>query len=291
MKLETNFSQLINARESIGAMIAQVNLKKISARDSPSFIDKLMDGEAIREIVSKEDGILIYEGKQVIIYINTPFEDEESLSQKLENKTRFHFSDCYTIDQMKSANRYERYVVTNNTDGWFHVFPYDREAKTHKKEEIKCELRPCQNCLKKLNYKNYKSSGQRQRSDIINNFSIKELFNDYSLNLEKLPVKSTSLNVQEYPRNWTKLSEEFRRKNNWTCDCCKAKLNNERQLIHVHHINGIKNDCALKNLRCLCLLCHAKQPHHDHMKVDIVARRKIEATRTTQNLTKDCSNC
>jgi hypothetical protein len=39
-----------------------------------------------------------------------------------------------------------------------------------------------------------------------------------------------------------------------------------KDLLHVHHINGVKSDNSEMNLRVLCQYCHGEQPNHEHMK-------------------------
>ena len=119
MKLGIDFSLLDNARKSIGAQKAQIDLGRQPPRDGEPFT-KTISGVDLDDIIFNGGGI-VYKDQQVLIYIESPYEDEESLFQK--SKTRFHFSDCKTIETMKSKKRFERYVVTNETNGAFRVFP------------------------------------------------------------------------------------------------------------------------------------------------------------------------
>lgn len=72
----------------------------------------------------------------------------------------------------------------------------------------------------------------------------------------------------DYPKNWGKISEEFRKRHNYTCAVCGVDCSNikHKGLIDVHHKNGVKSDCKERNLQCLCKFHHFKQPSHSHYK-------------------------
>ncbi|WPU32705.1 HNH endonuclease [Pseudoalteromonas piscicida] len=60
---------------------------------------------------------------------------------------------------------------------------------------------------------------------------------------------------------WPKLVDHY------TCEQCGVELSQYKRLLHTHHINGVKTDNSISNLRALCLDCHKKQPKHEHMHV------------------------
>ena len=39
-----------------------------------------------------------------------------------------------------------------------------------------------------------------------------------------------------------------------------------RRFLHAHHVNGLKWDNSVENLRALCIRCHSDQPMHSHIK-------------------------
>ena len=54
--------------------------------------------------------------------------------------------------------------------------------------------------------------------------------------------------------------------------------------MHCHHRNGVITDNRPENLQALCLLCHAKQPAHNHIKPSGKARKTIEQLRVKQKM-------
>ena len=74
--------------------------------------------------------------------------------------------------------------------------------------------------------------------------------------------------TNDYVSDWENISSSLRESHNWTCQECEVQLSQGhlRKYLHVHHINQRKDDNSLKNLKVLCVRCHAEQPHHDHIK-------------------------
>jgi hypothetical protein len=58
-----------------------------------------------------------------------------------------------------------------------------------------------------------------------------------------------------------------------------------KNLLHVHHINGITNDHSQDNLRVLCKDCHSKEFNHNLIFVSRTERQLINKLRNSQNKT------
>lgn len=67
-----------------------------------------------------------------------------------------------------------------------------------------------------------------------------------------------------YPKDWAKISGNVKRSVNWTCEDCKVCLTEDKELLHVHHVNRDTYDNRAKNLRALCVECHSRQPGSGH---------------------------
>lgn len=68
------------------------------------------------------------------------------------------------------------------------------------------------------------------------------------------------LNV--YPKNWEEIARCLKEKYNYICQECHRNFSDCKHLLHVHHKNGLKNDCIESNLEVLCRDCHQKKHHH-----------------------------
>lgn len=123
--------------------------------------------------ISKDGSFVIKnpEGKNVhvLLYIQNQKFSKES-------KYKFHLSDCSTLIRMESELN-NKYIVSNKSSGKFVLHLHKNDGTIT--ESIQ-ELKVCKNCLKKINYKNYKDVSQEMQSSIYNNFSLKDFFASYS---------------------------------------------------------------------------------------------------------------
>jgi hypothetical protein len=123
------------------------------------------------------------------------------------------------------------------------------------------------------------------RTNIVSSFSIKRFFENYPRSLHPVIPTYLSSNApkNEYPNNWVAISNELKRQLRFQCQqsSCRIEVGYEhKNYLHVHHKNGLKNDCSSENLVCLCIRCHAEQPNHSHIKnlpeyVEFISRFKL----------------
>ncbi len=67
---------------------------------------------------------------------------------------------------------------------------------------------------------------------------------------------------------WKSLSDQCREKAGWKCEQCGIDLNDNRDLLHAHHVKGTRYN-TLKDLMALCIGCHAEQQpceRHEQLK-------------------------
>ena len=69
-----------------------------------------------------------------------------------------------------------------------------------------------------------------------------------------------------YPKNWNEISKAFRKKCGYKCAVCEVDCSTDTELVEAHHIDGDKSNCEYRNLKCLCIYHHWKEPMHGHHK-------------------------
>ena len=68
-----------------------------------------------------------------------------------------------------------------------------------------------------------------------------------------------------YSPYWNLVSKSLREDHYWCCEKCGVNLRSFPHLLHVHHINRNRMNNSYKNLKVLCLLCHAEERGHKHL--------------------------
>lgn len=70
-----------------------------------------------------------------------------------------------------------------------------------------------------------------------------------------------------YPPDWARISIRLKHEVKWTCEGCHVKLEDSKELLHVHHVNRDTWDNRRRNLRALCVECHSRQPGVGHRRL------------------------
>ena len=142
-------------------------------------------------------------------------------------------------------------------------------------------LKPCPKCLAEWNngegWNGYSKADADKRA-IRDNFDIREFFTlsrgrPELVELYKLmddnKVWFGADIGNEYPSNWGEISNMYRIANGYRCEQCGVDLSDATDLAIVHHVNGSHPEIDPKNMKVLCVWCHAKQPHHEKsVKID-----------------------
>lgn len=209
---------------------------------------------------------LFYKNTKVLLYIRDQamYGQPEDALKNYKSAYKFHLSWCQTLQTMFNSGKYEKYVVSTRQDDVLLVRAIGSNNKVYESEQ---KLHVCRYCLSTLNYKGYRYATKAQKDKIYNEFSLKEFFNvqnsDYSFHdMPKHDEYSAKTNI--YPDNWEHVSELHRKLCQYRCERCGKDCSHDHKLLHVHHINGNKQDLRQTNLIALCRECHMQE--HPHMR-------------------------
>ena len=286
MKLRVNFD----------ALLASVNL--MGARDRKFILDtalpeleeidtQLREGIAvdINDIVILDNGLLSYKGRQVLLYIQDHgWRVMEALNDGALGK-KYHVAYCITLENMQSKGRYHRYVAKNDIDGVFLIDGKNKDSQEYIKGDT--DLKVCKNCMKHLNYKGYEGSSLGIKKQLFDNFSLEEFFEKYQQFFKHKPKYKAGELESTYVDNWSEISISYRNSVNWVCENCSVGLTQYTELLHTHHINGVKQDNSKSNLKALCCECHANEPDHGHMVISYKQKAQLRKIRLDQTASSE----
>ncbi len=275
MKLDISFFALEEIVRRIGAPESTWSLdatKLAPTELKPSIIEATV---TIPEIDFDDQGIPIWQGEQVLLYIKEGGHSIDTLLRSPDDANRYHVVECETLSGMRERGKFkQKYVATNNTSGKFRCVAIDPVTRIPEPNDVFAELKVCKNCLKRLNYKGYVESQSREKKRIWIGFKLDDFFQDYRAKFSSLPIRRDSdTSRNEYTPDWEVLSRRFRATANWTCAGCKIDLSDKKNLLQTHHIDFDKRNNVPSNLTPLCVLCHKE--HHPTMHVELSARIEI----------------
>ena len=280
MRLNVNFSGLQQAVKRMGADAFEPDLDVSRPRDELDEIDiQLTKGiEVDLAEVEVENGLLSYHGRQVLLYIQDHRNDVSKALEYPEQGRKYHVADCKTLNEMRAAGRFQRYVVTTDLSADFYITGKDHVSG--KRVEGHARLRVCKFCLTHLNYNNYRNN----RTQVFREFTLDKFFSTYSSFFSHLPRRRAGEYDGDYTDDWPDISARIKRTSGYLCSVCGVDLSEDQQLLHVHHIDGVKTNNATMNLQALCADCHRKQARHAQMYVSHDAMIRIAHLRRRQGI-------
>ena len=249
--------ELESIRRRVGAKLVAFPFDPIKINDDLTSVSEV-------EALFHPSGFLMNRGVPVFVYIRDHTVKGYSLP---EDANKIHFSQCKTLRNMKQQGRFEyRYRVTNRDDNRYLI---DTKRLWGSSKEKEVNLYPCQNCLAKVSYQCFHwQMVPSEKQKIIKNFDAKvafaligEQFDLFRKDIEKSGLSSGSLPAG-YSSSWPKISREYRRSKNYTCEQCGVRLRHAPRCLDLHHIDHDKQNIRDSNMLCLCKCCHAEQ--HDH---------------------------
>lgn len=280
MRLNVDLSDLFDVVRRMGAQDVTIGPIDVALEPlSPLDVDLTSGGiEVDFNEIDFDNGLASYQGRQVLLYIRDHGGRVSETLQDGEKGNKFHVADCSKLDEMRKKGRLERYVVTNNLTGTFKVTGEDWQTRSAIEGEA--DLKVCKLCLRHLNYKGYNN---KPKGPVFNGFSIGEFFETYSSYFKHMP-QGFAAKPNQYTADWDDISRRTRLAVDYQCQQCGLKLAEHRNLLHVHHKNGVRNDNRRENLVALCADCHRKQPDHQHMFISHQHSRQISALRRVQGI-------
>ena len=287
MKLSVNLDALWERVREMGAAPVSFDPGDIwnpDVRDIDAELSSSTGVEIPLEDVTGSEGILSYEGRQVVLFIP---DHSSRVREALENGgigNKFHIAQCSMLDKMKQRNRFERYKVTNNLGGLFEIYGYDERRRQVSGET---SLHVCKLCLNYLNYQGAANGNAVQRNQIVHNFDMGRFFSTYSSVFRHMPKQTHASHQKGYTRDWSEISARVRQSMNHTCQRCRVQLHSHKHLLHTHHANGVKHDNSGNNLIVVCADCHRKEPMHEHMFVKHEDTQTINRLRREQGIIQD----
>ena len=157
-------------------------------------------------------------------------------------KPRFHICKCEKIEEFINSGGFNQHYVRANSE------PVPVINLDNNRELVEIEGLPlCGYCRKIIS-----------RYGKINSTDFVELLRSVG-DGQQVGVGDVELDIFGYTRDWDEISKNYREMHHYTCENCGLRIENEydRQYMHVHHINGQKENNRESNLKCLCLYCHA----------------------------------
>lgn len=280
MHIKFDFSALWRLADNLGASRTRLVLEESAPVE---LIDEQLEKgiEVTLDSLQNIGGFPAYEGRQVLLYIPDHGSRILSVINGNVEGNKFHIAYCSKLADMRKQGRFERYIVTTRVDGKFHISGDDQYNQRH--EKVDAELYVCQFCLNMLNYR--QARVDRSARKVRESFDLKEFFETYASVFPFRPSRSSvDPSSGTYTADWKQISQRHREKANWHCSDCGVNLNEHRNLLHVHHKDGVKSNNRPDNLAVLCAACHRDQPLHEHMNTSAEQMRKINQLRKQNGL-------
>ena len=284
MRLNVDFSGLHDAVRRMGAGNIEVEVLQFDAPRREIIDIELEEGKIIDDLsdIETDNGLLSHRGDQILLYIQDHGSRVEKALIDSDRANKYHVADCEKLEEMRVKNRFQRYVITNDLSGEFPITGVD-STNRKKKIEGKIRLNVCKYCLNYLNYGGY-ASNRGAKDEIFQRFDLNQFFETYNSFFPHKPRRYAGASDGSYTTGWREISRSYRSSRNFICENCEVCLKGYEAFLHVHHIDAVKTNNNRTNLKALCMDCHRKQPHHEHMHVPHETMKQIAVLRRDQRL-------
>lgn len=261
-------SNLNDLRIRIGAPLREYRAPKATNILSVEEIEALArEGLDISldDIVILDDGTIVYKNRRVVLYIRDVKQYRKS---DINDLPRFHISNCDKLREMRANNRFERYVVATRDTGLFQINLKSYNSNAFRRSDE--ALRVCQFCLSHLDWNHFKQTrnDRTRRRKVVDDFRLSDFFTVYPKSAISSEPKYDAIGapLNDYSPEFRRVAERLKRERGYRCDECKMDLSRLRKFLHAHHKNGLQYDNSDANIAILCVVDHANQPNHGHVK-------------------------
>ena len=249
----------------LGSIELRGNDNRLTIAQLEELLGDGIDIKSLDEVRRLPDGTLAYKNRRIVLYIRDI--NEYYGRDASQSMPRFHVAECRTLQEMRETKRIGRYVVAVRSDGQFQINILGAAAP---RGELK-RLAICKNCLERLQFDGYQPYWASERRElIVKQFTLQRFFEIYPRDLIDATDRAneTTAPLNDYSGDFGVHAGECKSRAGYRCQQCKRDLSAShlRKYLHTHHVNGLKFDNSLDNLRALCVRCHAEQPQHAHMK-------------------------
>lgn len=257
----TKFENLFDAIKELG--VTEFPSATLSGWET-RLNEGLLDIESAEDIVCGEMDDMLFAVNpengnihKIILYIP---QRAKYLIDKWGSYPKYHLFHCKTTALEKFfKGQNEKYRISSRSDGKFSFKIVDDKEVVEEFSNL--ELKFCGNC-----FNVFKERFNKKKSE----FNLQEfLQTNYSGILKDPTFKFDYDDIPNiYSSNWKELASKYKALKKYTCEACKWKPKNDNQqkFIHAHHIDGMKYNNKLDNIKILCIGCHAKQDNHGFIK-------------------------
>lgn len=282
-KVRNIIRDLRSIRKKVGADLVDFPFDRMPIDDD---LTSILEVEALFH----PSGFLMDRGMPVFVYIR---DHTESGYLSPQNARKIHFYKCRKLQEMKQQGKFEqRYRKTNRDDNRYLIDVKRWTGKGAEKEK-EVVLYPCQYCLAAVSYQCFHPRMISDEKDkIVRKFDakvafalIRQQFEIFRQEVENRKLSSANIPAG-YPSSWEKISREYRRSKNYTCEHCGVRLSRAPGCLDVHHKDFDKQNILNSNLVCLCKCCHARQ--HKHYRLSLYCKDLIKREQRIQKIQHTC---
>lgn len=125
----------------------------------------------------------------------------------------------------------------------------------------------CLDCLRTLNWQGMQSDlPETLQQHIEQHFDLNDFYQTYPVSL---PLSSyqhlwmaTGERLNTYTADWPEVADYVKTYSRWICTACQRTFAHHRSQLLVDHVNGLKYDNTIGNLRVMCQSCRSERHLH-----------------------------